>query len=74
MSLENVPGFAPILNSVMQPLPQFLLTNFVRTAPYLILSVATLMSYNDFFRATSERPSVLLGVRDPPDVYDFIIG
>lgn len=73
MSLENVPGFLPILNNVFQPLPQFMVTYFFRSAPYLILSLATLMSYNDFFRATNERPSLLMGVRNSPETYDFII-
>lgn len=31
------------------------------------------MSYNDFFRASNERPSLLLGIRDYPETYDFII-
>jgi len=73
-SVENVPGFAPIINTVLQPLPRFLVNYFLGSAPYVIITLATLMSYNDFFRAANTIPSLLLGPREPIETFDFIVG
>ncbi|ODM97094.1 Oxygen-dependent choline dehydrogenase [Orchesella cincta] len=72
-SVEDVPGFAPIINTVLQPLPRFMVNYFLGSAPYLILTLATLMSYNDFFRASNQIPSLLFGPREPVETFDFIV-